>query len=297
MIEPNAELVKEISPGKVVPGRSPFPTEPLIRIRPGKRSLREDAKELWEYRELFLIFIWRDLKARYKQTVLGIGWAILQPLLMALVFAVFFGIVVRVPSDGVPYLLFAYSGLLVWLFFSQAVLTGSQSLSGHGHMINKVYFPRLILPLANICVRLIDLLVAAIVLAGLMFYYGVRPDWHILLFPVLVLQLAVLAFGLSAALAALHLRYRDVGAVLPVILQMWMFSSPIVYPSNLVGEDWRRLYFLNPVAGIVENLRAALFGLTFDTNLFLVSLLITAVLAALSVWAYYAMSKDLADIF
>lgn len=253
---------------------------------------------MWARRELFLVFVWRDLKVRYKQTVLGIGWAILQPLLMTLVFAVFFGIVVRVPMDnGVPYPLFACSGLLAWLLFSQTILAGSQSLTGHGHLINKLYFPRLILPLANVCVRLTDFAAASVVLFGLMFYYHVGVTRNILLFPVLVLQIAMLGFGLSAWLAALHMKYRDLGSLLPVILQVWMFVSPIVYPANLIPTGWRKLYFLNPLAGIIENLRASVLGLHVDLNLLFVSMVATIVVTAVSLWAFHVMSKGLSDVF
>lgn len=297
MIGQRSELTNEISPESFGRACSALPAEPLIKIRPGRKSAAADLREIWARRELFFVFVWRDLKVRYKQTVLGVGWAILQPLLMTLVFAVFFGLMVRVPSDGVPYAVFAYSGLLAWVFFSQIIAAGSQSLSGHGQLINKIYFPRLILPLANVCVRFIDFAAASVVLFGLMLYYGVSFSWNILLFPILVLQLAVLSFALSAWLAALHLKYRDVGSLLPIILQVWMFSSPIVYPASLIPERWRRIYFLNPVAGILENSRAALFGLPFDTNIFLVSIFVTLILSVLSLWAYYAMSKDLADVF
>lgn len=298
MTSRQSELINGIS--SETAGRD-FPSlsaEPLIKIRPGRKSFTAGLREIWAHRELFFVFVWRDLKMRYKQTVLGVGWAILQPLLMTLVFAVFFGIVVRVPLDsGLPYPLFACSGLLAWLFFSQTVAAGSQSLSGHGYLINKVYFPRLMLPLANACVRLVDFAVASVVLFGLMLYYGVSPSRNILLFPVLILQLAILAFGLSAWLAALHLKYRDVGSLLPVALQIWMFASPIVYPSSLIPANWRKLYFLNPLAGIIENLRAALFGLPVDANAFSVSILVTLVLTALSLWAFHLLSRDLADIF
>jgi lipopolysaccharide transport system permease protein len=237
------------------------------------------------------------MKARYKQTILGLGWAILQPLSLALVFVIFFGIVVRVPSDGIPYSIFAYSGLLVWLFFSQAVATGCQTLSGHGPLLNQIYFPPLILPLANIFVRLVDFLAAAAVLGGLMFYYGIKPGWIILALPILILQLAILAFGLSAALAALHMKYRDVGSLLPVILQIWMFCSPIVYPASLIGGRWRRLYLLNPLVGIVENFRAVLFGLPLDLSAIRISILMTLVLTAASLWIFCALSRDMADVF
>ena len=298
MSSPHSESISRISPQKIERESPSVLAEPLIKIRPGGKSFAADLKEIWAHRELFLVFVWRDLKVRYKQTALGIAWAILQPLLMTLVFAVFFGIVVRVPlSDAVPYPLFACSGLLAWLFFSQTIVAGSQSLSGHGHLINKVYFPRLILPLTNVCVRLVDFAAASIVLFGLMCYYGTGFSRNILLFPVLILQLAVLGFALSAWIAALHLKYRDVGSLLPVALQIWMFVSPIVYPSSLISPSWRRLYFLNPLAGIIETLRAALLGLPIDANAFFVSIAATLALSGLSLWAFHLMSRDLADIF
>jgi lipopolysaccharide transport system permease protein len=297
MLKEHSELKDEIAPPSFERHFSLLPEEPLIKIRPHRKSLAGDVREIWEQRELFLMFVWRDLKMRYKQTVLGVGWVILQPLLMTLVFTIFLGIVVRVPSDGVPYPLFAYSGLLAWMFFSQVVASGTQSLSGHGYLITNIYFPRLMLPLANVCVRLVDVFVASAVLIGLMFYYGIGPRWSFLLFPLLILQLAILGFGLSAFLARLQLRYRDIGSLLTVALQVWMFVSPTVYPPSLIGGTWRKIYFLNPVAGIIENLRASLFGLPFDTNVWLVSIAVTLAVTILSLWAYYAMSKDIADIF
>jgi lipopolysaccharide transport system permease protein len=298
MLERPLELADDIAASAhAEPKLSALPREPVIKIRPQKKSLTEDFKEIWAQRELFLVFVWRDLKMRYKQSVLGIGWVILHPLLMTLVFTLFFGIVVRVPSDGIPYPVFAYSGLLAWMFFSQAIAAGTQSLSTHGHLINYIYFPRLMLPLVNVCVRLVDVFVASIVLVALMFSYGMGLSWRALLFPVLILQLAVLAFGLSAFLARLHLKYRDVSSLLPVILQVWMFASPTVYPPSLIGPNWRKIYFLNPIAGVIENLRAALFGSPFDLSALLVSIVITIVLTLVSLWAFYAMSKDLADVF
>jgi len=297
MFKEHSELKDEIAPVSFEPRFSLSPVAPLIKIRPGRKSLAEDSREIWEQRELFLMFVWRDLKMRYKQTVLGVGWVILQPLLMTLVFTIFFGIVVRVPSDGIPYPLFAYSGLLAWMFFSQVVAAGTQSLSGHGYLISTIYFPRLMLPLVNVCVRLVDVFVASVVLIGLMFYYGIGLSWSFLWFPVLILQLAILGFGLSAFLARLQLKYRDIGSLLTVVLQAWMFISPTVYPPSLIGGVWRKLYFLNPVAGVIENLRAALFGLPFDTNAWLVSIAVTLVVTILSLWAFYRMSKDIADVF
>lgn len=290
-------MTNEISAASFEGRFSPLPKEPLIRIRPGRKSLVEDSREIWEQRELFFMFVWRDLKMRYKQTVLGVGWVVLQPLLMTLVFTIFFGIVVRVPSDGIPYPLFAYSGLVPWMFFSQVVAAGTQSLTGHGYLISNIYFPRLMLPLVNVCVRLVDVFVASVVLIGLMFYYGIGLSWNFLLFPLLIFQLAVLGFGLSAFLARLHLKYRDISSLLPVALQVWMFVSPTVYPPSLISGKWRKVYFLNPIAGIIENLRAALFGLPFDSNALFLSLVVTLAVTTLSLWAFYRMSKDIADVF
>lgn len=297
MLSEHSELTNKVLAASFDEHFSPLPAEPLIKIRARRKFLAEDFKEIWAQRELFLVFVWRDLKVRYKQTVLGVGWVILQPLLMTLVFTIFFGIVVQVPSDGVPYPLFAYSGLLAWMFFSQVIAAGTQSLTSHGYLISNIYFPRLMLPLVNVCVRLVDVFVASVVLIGLMFYYGIGLSWSSLVFPLLIFQLAVLGFGLSALLARLHLKYRDISSLVPIALQVWMFASPIVYPPSLIGASWRRIYFLNPVAGVIENLRAALFGLPFDTNALLISILVTLAVTILSLWAFYAMSKNLADVF
>lgn len=298
MISRQSKLMNGFSP-ETARGDSAFDAaEPLIKIRPRTRSFAESLREIWSYRELFFVFIWRDLKMRYKQTALGVAWAILQPLLMTLVFAVFFGLVVGGQlNGGAPYPLFACSGLLVWIFFSQTVAAGSQTLSGHGYLINKVYFPRLLLPLANVCVRLVDLAAASVVLIGLMIYYRVALSWSILLVPVFIFQLSILAFSLSACLAALHLRYRDVGSLLPVALQIWMFASPIVYPSGLIPAGWRKIYFLNPLAGVLENLRAAVFGFPLQANAAAISALVTLIVTALSLWAFHKMSRGLADVF
>lgn len=296
MLKVQAELTESVSAN---PERdfSSLPEEPLIAIRPRKKTLTEDFKEIWSQRELFFVFVWRDLTLRYKQTIMGVSWVILHPLLMTLVFTVFFGLVVRVPSDGIPYPIFAYSGLLPWMFFSQTIAAGAQSLSAHGQLINNIYFSRLMLPLVNVCVRLVDVLVATIVLIGLMLYYGITPGPGVLMFPLLILQLALLAFALSAWLARLHLKYRDVSSLLPVILQVWMFVSPIVYPPSLIGDRWRKIYFLNPIAGVIENVRASLFGLPFDWNALLVSVVVTLVISVFSLWAFYVTSKDIADVF
>lgn len=262
-----------------------LPSEPLIRIRPGRSTLSVELKETWAHRELLYFLIWRDLKVRYRQTALGAAWVILQPLLMALVFTVFISKLARVPSDGVPYPLFAYAGLLPWTFFSNAVSTSSYSLISNSYIITKVYFPRLIIPTAVVGVRLVDFLVASVVLIVLMLSYGVGVSWTILMMPLLLIEVTLFALGVGLWFSVLNIKYRDVGTVLPVLIQLWMFASPIIYPSALVPDDWRLLYSLNPVVGIVEGIRASLFGMGFDWSSLIISAVMTLLLLAYSVRA------------
>jgi lipopolysaccharide transport system permease protein len=252
-----------------------LPDEPVIKIRPESSPVSSNLREVWAHRELLYFLIWRDLKVRYKQTFLGVAWIILQPLLMALVFAVFMGRLARVPSDGVPYAVFAYAGLLPWLFFSNSVASASHSLVANNYVITKIYFPRLVLPIAVVGVRLVDFFIAFSMLVGLMLYYGIHVTWSILLLPVFTAEITLLALAISIWFSALNARYRDVGAVLPVLLQLWMFMSPIIYPVSLVPQDWRFLYALNPVSGIIEGFRASLFGLEFNWLSFAISAVIT----------------------
>jgi lipopolysaccharide transport system permease protein len=265
---------------------SVLPAEPLIKIRPEKQTLSRELGEAWAHRELLYFLIWRDLKVRYRQTLLGAAWVVLQPLLMALVFTLFMSRLARVPSDSVPYPLFAYAGLLPWTFFSNAVSTSSYSLISNSYIITKVYFPRLIIPAAVIGVRLIDLLVGSLVLITFMFCYRIGLSWNILMLPVLIAEVALLAFGVGLWFSVLNIRYRDVGTVLPVLIQVWMFASPIIYPSSLVPERWRPFYALNPLAGIIEGIRAAMFGLRFDWSSIIISAVMTLLLLAYSVHAF-----------
>src|SRR5882724_10995978 len=252
-----------------------LPEDPALKIRPGSSPELSNLREVWAHREWLYFLIWRDLKVRYKQTFLGVAWVILQPLLMALVFAVFMGRLARVPSDGMPYAVFAYTGLLPWLFFSNSVASGSHSFVANNYLITKVYFPRLILPIAVVGVRLVDFLIAFIVLVGLMLYYGIHLTGNVLMLPVCLTQITLLALGISIWFSALNARYRDVGAVLPVFIQLWMFASPVIYPSSLVPAAWRSWYALNPVSGIIEGFRASLFGLEFNWFSFTLSAAIT----------------------
>lgn len=253
-------------------------------------------REVWAHRELLYFLIWRDLKVRYKQNVLGPAWVILQPLLMALVFTLFVGRLARVPSDGVPYALFAYAGLVPWTFFSTAVATGGNGLVANGPMITKVFFPKMLIHLALTGVRLTDFLVSFIVLLVLVLIYGVGLGPSLLLLPVLIMQAALLAVGVALWFSARIVRRRDFATLLPVVLQAWMFASPVIYPSRLVPEKWRLIYSLNPLVGVIDGFRSALFGLPFDWVGMSVSGAVTLLLLACSVHAFLRADENLVDI-
>ena len=255
-----------------------------------------DLSELWAYRELLFFLTWRDVRVRYKQAVLGMGWVVLQPLLMTLVFTIFLGVIVRVPSDGVPYPIFAYSGLLLWTFFSGAISGSGNSLVGNAHLITKVYFPRLLVPLASILARVVDLVVALVMLVGLMIYFRVGVSTGLLMAPVMIILLALLALGLGMWTSALNVKYRDVGLALPVFIQLWMFVSPVVYPLTLVPERWRFVYSLNPLVGIIEGFRAALFGKTFNWQALGISAIVTVALLVYAAYVFKRREKTFADI-
>jgi lipopolysaccharide transport system permease protein len=273
-----------------------LPSEPTIKIRPESSGIISNLQEVWAHRELLYFLIWRDLKVRYKQTLLGVAWVILQPLLMALIFAVFMGRLARVPSDSVPYAVFAYAGLLPWLFFSNSVASGSHSLVANNYVIAKIYFPRLVLPIAVVGVRLVDFLVAFSVLIGMMLYYGIHLTQSILMLPVVMTQLTLFSLGMSIWFSALNARYRDVSAVLPVLLQLWMFMSPIIYPVSLVPPKWRLLYALNPVSGIIEGFRASLFGLEFNWTTLTISAVITLSTLLYFIYDFCRKQDSLVDV-
>jgi lipopolysaccharide transport system permease protein len=266
-----------------LPGAHRLPEEPLVVIQPARSWSALNLRELWDYRELLYYLTWRDVKVRYKQTVLGVAWVVLQPLMMTLIFTVVLGMLVHIPSGKVPYPLMVYVGLLPWTFFSSAVSSAGASLVGNSHLITKVYFPRLLVPMAAIGSRLIDLMIAFAILAGMMLYYRVAFAWSILLLPALVALTTLLALGVGTLLSAVNVKYRDVGILLPVFIQLWMYVSPVLYPASLVPARWRHVYDLNPVVGIIEGFRAALFNERLDWF----ALGVTA-LAALAVTVYAA---------
>jgi lipopolysaccharide transport system permease protein len=231
-------------------------------IEPTKGGILPRLRAVWEYRELLYFFVWRDIKVRYKQTLLGVGWAILQPLLAMIVFAVFFGRLAGVDqlTGDVPYPVFAYSALLPWTYFANSLGECASSLVGASNLVTRIYFPRLLLPLAGVLSGLVDLAIAFVVLIGMIFFYGVQLTWGILLLPAFVLLALFTALGVGLWLAALNVKYRDVQYTLPFLTQLWLFATPVAYPVSIVPESIRWLYGLNPMVGVVEGFRWALTG-------------------------------------
>ena len=233
---------------------------PTVLIAPTRGLFDLDLKAVWDYRELLYFMVWRDVKVRYKQTVIGVAWVVLQPLLTMILFTVIFGYLARIPSDGLPYPLFAYTALLPWTYFSQALTRSGGGLVGNANLISKVYFPRLIIPLSSVVVPVVDLLLCFVILLGLMIWYGVAPTWGVLALPLFLLLALMTALAVGLLLSPLHVKYRDVGYVVPFLVQFWMFASPVIYPVSLVPEQWRLLYSLNPMVGVIEGFRWALLG-------------------------------------
>lgn len=234
------------------------PERPVIVIRPSKRFAAFSFRELWGYRELLYFLIWRDIKVRYKQTALGAGWAVIQPFMLMVVFSIFLGHLAKVPSDGVPYPLFAFAGLVPWTFFAQGLGGAAGSLVGNSNLIGKVYFPRIIMPVATAASFLVDFVIALALLGGIMAWYGVAPSWHVVLLPLLAALALLTSLAVGIWLAALNVKYRDVRYALPFLIQLWLFATPVAYAASLVPERWRWVYALNPMAGVVEGFRWAI---------------------------------------
>jgi len=234
--------------------------EATVVIRPYTSLFALDHKAIWEYRELLYFLVWRDLKVRYRQTVIGIGWVILQPLMTMVIFTAVFGNFAKIPSDGLPYPIFIFSALLPWNLFANSLNRGSTSVVGNAQLISKIYFPRLLLPLSGILSPVVDFAVAFVILIGMMIWYGTLPTWGILALPLFMLLAILTALAVGLWLSALNVRYRDVGHTIPFLVQLWMFASPVAYPVSLIPEKWRLLYSLNPMAGVIEGFRWALLG-------------------------------------
>ncbi len=254
-------------------------------------------QEFWRYRELLLFLVWRDFKVRYKQTLLGVAWAVLQPLVATMIFFVVFGRLARVPSDDIPYPVFAYSGLVAWTYFSGAISYGANSLISNSSLLTKVYFPRLTIPTAAVLSGLPDFGIAALVLVGVMAYYGMTPDWTFVFLVVLAIPLTMLALGVSMLLSALNVRFRDVKYVVPFATQIWLFVTPIIYPVSLVPDKYRLLLALNPMTGFVEAFRAtAIGGKPMDWTLLAVSLAVTCVVFLAGLLYFRRAERSFADL-
>jgi homopolymeric O-antigen transport system permease protein len=241
-----------------------FGHEQVTVIEPIRGWHALDLRELWAYRELLLVLTMRDIKVRYKQTVLGAAWAILQPFATMVVFTIFFGHLANMPSDGYPYPVFVYSALVPWTFFANAISSSSNSVAGSAHLVTKVYFPRLIIPLSAIGVGILDFCVAAIILLAMMLFYGVGWSLNLLMAPVLLLAIMFAALGVGTWLSALTVSYRDFRYVVPFMVQLWMFVTPVVYPASLVPTQWRWLFYLNPMSGLIEGFRSVFLAKPFD---------------------------------
>jgi len=265
-------------------------------INSSEPGLNLDVAEMWRYRELLLFLTWRDIKLRYKQTLLGAAWAVLQPLLAMLLFTIVFGRVARVPSDNLPYPLFAYAGLVIWTFFANAVTNSANSLVGSTSLVTKVYFPRMIIPTAPVLAGLIDLAVALILLIPLLIYYDISPGLHLIFLPVFVLLATLLAIGVGMWMAALNVKYRDVRYALPFIVQLWLFASPVIYPLSIMPAKWRWLLVLNPMAGIVEGFRSALVPRAFDWSATAIAAAISILIFVGSAYTFRRVEDRFADI-
>jgi lipopolysaccharide transport system permease protein len=286
-------------PAVSTPPPAPPDTTPpgVTRIRPGTGWRAVDLRELWRYRELLYFLTLRDVRLRYKQTALGVAWVVLQPVLTVAVFTVFFGKLGKLPSDGVPYALFVLAALLPWQLFAYALTQSSNSLVAEQRLITKVYFPRLIVPVASVLSGLVDFAVAfALLLAG-MAVFGVAPTWAVLAVPALVLFAVLTALAVGLWLSALNVQYRDVRYTIPFLTQFWLFASPVAYPASLVPPAWRPVYGLNPMAGVVEGFRWALLGTAApDWGLVAVSAAVVLLLLTGGVLYFRRMERTFADV-
>ena len=271
---------------------------PVIVIEASGEFVTLRLGELWAYRELLFFMIWRDVKVRYKQTALGVAWAVLQPLATMLIFTIFFGRLagIEARTGGIPYPVFAYAALLPWTFFNNAVINSSNSLVGSAHIVTKVYFPRMIVPAAAVGAALVDFAVAAVVFVGLMFYYSVIPTWLLLAMPFVLVLLTLLALAAGLWMSALNVKYRDVRHALPFIMQAWMFVSPIIYPSGMITGRWRWLLALNPLTGIIDGFRASLLGTPWGWGSMALSTAFVVVALPLTAVYFSRTEKSFADI-
>lgn len=273
-----------------------LPEYPVVTIQPTRSFSLQKIGEIWTYRELLYFLTWRDVKVRYKQTALGATWAILQPLFMMVIFTIFFGRLAGVATNGIPYPVFALAALVPWTFFANSVTASANSLVGSANLITKVYFPRLIVPTAAMLAALIDFFLSFVLLAVLMVFYRVVPTTQILLLPVLILLTGAFALAVGIWMSALNVKYRDVRFALPFLIQLWLFVSSVIVPSSAVPQKWRWLLWFNPMSGIIEGYRAALFGVPFDWTSLAIASILTILALLYATFSFSRVERSFADI-
>lgn len=298
MLDPTATTQTPITHDAKSPETVPplLPKEPLVTIESSNSWQVVDVRDVWAHRELLYFLIWRDVKIKYKQTLLGAAWAIIQPLFTMLIFTLIFSKVARIDSNGIPYPIFAYAGLLPWTFFANGINHSGNSMVSNAHLITKVYFPRVIIPVAAVGAGLVDFAVAFVMFLVLMVYYRTQLTANLFMLPALVALTTLLAIGVGMWLSAINVKYRDVKFAIPFLVQIWMYLSPIAYPITVVPQRWRLLYSLNPVTGIIEGYRSAFFGRPFDWMSLGISLAITMVLTGYAAYEFRKLEKGFADI-
>jgi lipopolysaccharide transport system permease protein len=273
-----------------------LPEKPLLTVTPSRGWVALNLADIWAHRELLYFLTWRDIKIRYKQTALGAIWAIIQPLFPMLIFTFFFGRLAKMPSDGIPYSIFAYAGLLPWTYFAAAVGNSSNSIVGSSNLITRVYFPRMIIPAASVLAALVDFTIAFILLAGLMVWYRIPITPAILMLIPLIAMLTLLALGIGMLFSGLTVKYRDIRFALPFLIQVWMFATPVIYPTSLVPEKWRWALALNPLTGIVEGFRTALFGRPFAWDFLAYSAVFTVGMLIYAAYSFRRLERIFADL-
>ncbi len=270
---------------------------PIYKLQPTKGWVRLDFKEMWSYRELLYFLTWKEVKVRYQQTIMGIAWAIMQPAFSMIVFTIFFGKIAKMPSDGIPYPLFSYTALLPWTFFTSGVSKSANSLVGESQLLKKVYLPRLFLPLSKNISCLVDFAMAFLVMIGLFFYYDVSLTANLLWLPVFIVLAFFASFGVGLLLSALNAQFRDVRYIIPFLIQMWLFITPVVYPSSMLPAKFKLVYSLNPMVGVVDGFRWALLGVGHSPGLTVfTSFVVTAIIFVIGLYYFNVMEKTFADV-
>lgn len=291
---PIMEMPDSLEATRALPLSNPHRLRLVIEPARGWVSLQ--LRDLWEYRELLYFLVWRDVKVKYKQTALGAAWAIIQPFFTMVVFSLFFGKLGKIPSDGIPYPIFAYAALLPWNYFSQAMSESSNSLVGSSNLIRKVYFPRLAIPIAGVLAGLVDFGIAFVVFFALMFWYKIRFTMTVLFLPLFLLLAIAAALGVGLWLSALNVRYRDVRFIVPFLTQFWLFATPVAYSSSMLSEPWRTFYGLNPMVGVVEGFRWSLLHTNPPQPMILVSVVVTILILVSGAFYFRRMEKTFADL-